>query len=61
MWINGQLNGGLVGGRGGTYQDGHSVLVSDIPDIPILNNLIPDFSADPISGIADFENKFSVT
>ena len=62
MWINGQLNGGLVGGgRGGTYQDGHSVLVSDILDIPILNNLIPDFSTDPISGIADFENKFSVT
>ena len=39
------INGGLVGGR--TYQDGHSVLVSDILDIPILNNLIADFSTDP--------------
>ena len=38
------INGGLVGGR--TCQDGHSVLVSDILDIPILNNLIADFSTD---------------
>ena len=44
MFIN-WINGGLVGGR--TYQDGHSVLVSDILDIPILNNLIADFSTDP--------------
>ena len=54
QWINGQLNGGLAGG-GGTYQDGHSVLVSDIVDIPILNNLIADFSTDLILGIADFK------
>ena len=60
QWINGQLNGGLAGG-GGTYQDGHSVLVSDIVDIPILNNLIADFSIDLIWDITDFESWFSAT
>ena len=61
QWINGQLNGGLAGGGGGTYQDGHSVLVSDIVDIPILNNLIADFSTDLIWDITDFESWFSAT
>ena len=35
-----KLDGSLAVVSGGTYQDGHSVLVSDIVDIPILNNSI---------------------
>ena len=55
-----KLNGGLASGGSGTYQDGHSVLVSDIVDIPILNNLIADFSTDLILGIADFKIQFAI-